>query len=377
MKKTIQRRVELRVILIIVLGLMTWTVHFQVNLEERIVMEDVVQAVVSSSPSVLETDHDSIEPQQVIATVQPRPSRILMGVFTTIQDPLLYRKNYRHLATLSHGVMCSLNAFLLDSESTAACRIIYTFVVAGRDEGPTKYLERNKDVALPRPTFKIPAKLSDWNTAQDFTVLNIVENMEDGKSETWLNFASQVVEETEGIDYIAKTDGDTLLHVDKFVQYLDAFLPPSPYNSHVMMGKAAVRHLWEHKQKRKAMSLMKHHYDRGSGYGHLQLYFQGQFYGMSPNVANEIVQEAKLDRVQQYKQGYEDSDISAMANNLPHSLKFLFIKPPDMFWRHPVKFTQEGKTEFFVAWREEFRRLALSTATWNTTTTTTTTTMFR
>ena len=348
MKKTIQRRaIGLSVTMIIGIGLITFSVLFQVNLEEQIVFEDAVQAFVFSrssnfSSSVLETDQDKRKPQQAAATVQQRPSRILMGVFTTIRDPLIYRENYRRLATLSEGVMCSLNACLLGSEFVTVCRIIYTFVVAGRDEGPTKYLQRNKEVTLPRPTFELPAKLSDLDTAQDFTVLNILENMEDGKSETWLNFASQLVEETEGIDYIAKTDGDTLLYLGKFVQYLDAFLPPAPYNSHVMMGKAAIRHLWDDTRKQKALSVLKNHYDGGAGYGQLQLYFQGQFYGMSPNVAQGIVHEATLDRAQKYKQGYEDSDIGNMADNLPHSLKFLFVKDPDMFWRHPVKLAEKG-----------------------------------
>ena len=111
MKKTIQRRaIGLSVTMIIGIGLITFSVLFQVNLEVQIVFEDAVQAFVFSrssnfSSSVLETDQDKRKPQQAAAIVQQRPSRILMGVFTTILDPLIYREKYRRLATLSEGVI--------------------------------------------------------------------------------------------------------------------------------------------------------------------------------------------------------------------------------------------------------------------------------
>ena len=198
--------------------------------------------------------------------------------------------------------------------------------------------------------------------------------MEDGKSETWLNVATQIVEEKGRIDYIAKMDGDTMLFLDKFVDYLDAFLPPYPFNSNTIMGKAATKHEWIFRKKKEAFFALRHHYDRGSGFGHLQYYVQGQFYGMSPNVATEIVQEAKQKRVERYRHGYEDADISTMAANLPHSLQFQFIKSPNLFWRHPVKIKAKGSypvklnalesDDYLKVWRDEFRRLA---SVWNTT----------
>ena len=254
-------------------------------------MEDAVQAVSLPhlvSPS-LESDVNKREPRS------PRHSRILVGVFSTIYDHKIYRTNYRDLAKLSNGIMCSLNDFQSKSVHSDACRIIYTFVVAGRDKGPTKFLERNKNVAIPRPTLKgpLPPEFSDFEKQTDFTVLNIEENMNDGKSETWLNFASQVVEETGGIDYIAKTNGDTLLYIDKVVQYLDVFLPPFPFNSNSMMGNAATKNLWEYEKRKAAYVSLRHHFDGGSGYGHLHFYFQGQFYGMSPMLQRRLSKRPK------------------------------------------------------------------------------------
>ena len=346
--------------MLIATWVMTWsTVQFQLNIQERISIEDAVQAVsrpLSDSPS-LESDVNRGGEQQ-----SPRDSRLLVGVFSTIYDHKIYRTNYRDLAKLSNGIMCSLNDFQSTSVDSDACRIIYTFVVAGRDKGPTKFLERNKNVAIPRPTLQgpLPPEFSDFEAQNDFTVLNIKENMEDGKSETWLNYASQVVEEIGGIDYIAKTDGDTMLYIDKFVRYLDAFLPPFPFNSNFMMGKAARKYLWKYKEKKGAIQSLKHHSDGGSELGRLQLYFQGQFYGMSPNVAAEIVQEAQFERVKAYRNGYEDADISTMAANLPHSLNYLFIKSPDLFWEHPVKLNSLGQQGFEKVWKDEFARLAIA-----------------
>ena len=102
-------------------------------------MEDAIQDV--SPPlaiSPLLRNHSQREERV------PRPSRILVGMFSTIHDPTVYRDNYRNLAKLSRGVMCNLNAFQSnDSEESSPCRIIYTFVIAGRENGPMRVVEKN------------------------------------------------------------------------------------------------------------------------------------------------------------------------------------------------------------------------------------------
>ena len=55
--------------------------------------------------------------------------------------------------------------------------------------------------------------------------------MEDGKSQTWIAYASSLADEY-NIDYIVKQDSDSMLILDKFFEFIDGSLPASPYNHH-------------------------------------------------------------------------------------------------------------------------------------------------
>ena len=49
----------------------------------------------------------------------------------------------------------------------------------------------------------------------DMTLLNIRENMNEGKSQTWMKYAATIAEEYD-LDYVAKCDADSLFHLHEF-----------------------------------------------------------------------------------------------------------------------------------------------------------------
>ncbi len=51
--------------------------------------------------------------------------------------------------------------------------------------------------------------------------------MNEGKSQTWFKYAAQILEAYD-IDYVAKSDKDTLLYLDKMMDSMDEKLTPDP-----------------------------------------------------------------------------------------------------------------------------------------------------
>lgn len=64
----------------------------------------------------------------------------------------------------------------------------------------------------------------------DTILLNILENMDDGKSPTWFYYASQLAKQYD-IDYIAKCDTDSIFSLHDFLHFAYFNMPPAPYNS--------------------------------------------------------------------------------------------------------------------------------------------------
>ena len=59
--------------------------------------------------------------------------------------------------------------------------------------------------------------------------------MNEGKSQTWLYYASLMLEQYD-MDYAMKFDADSILHLHDFLLFQDTHLPPAPYNTNVFCG---------------------------------------------------------------------------------------------------------------------------------------------
>ena len=84
------------------------------------------------------------------------------------------------------------------------CELIYTFVIGGGNpDGPTELVDDSLPILVVADhdddKRNNNTKNEDLNM-DDITLLNIQENMEDGKSQNWMYYASLVMEEFDNND---------------------------------------------------------------------------------------------------------------------------------------------------------------------------------
>ena len=120
--------------------------------------------------------------------------------------------------------ICSLNDLLQGIVAFEDCQVAYAFFVGANPSGPSELL-------FPNDSFPILATRNGTLVSQDeddIVYLNIRENMEDGKSPTWLKYASMVVVEKDiPFDYIAKFDSDTLVFMPAFLEFASVHMSDS------------------------------------------------------------------------------------------------------------------------------------------------------
>ena len=69
------------------------------------------------------------------------------------------------------------------------------------------------------------------------------ENMNEGKSQTFLYFSSLLMEKY-GIDYAMKCDADSILHLHDYFLFAHRNLPPAPYNTNIYVGALRDKAYW-------------------------------------------------------------------------------------------------------------------------------------
>jgi uncharacterized protein (DUF488 family) len=104
-------------------------------------------------------------------------------------------------------------------------------VVGGNPSGTTELMEFNDTY----PITLNGQSLENSTDRYDTVYLNIRENMNDGKSQTWFRYATMVLE-NHYFDYIGKMDTNTLLFPDKFLNETFDRLPPFPNNTRTYGG---------------------------------------------------------------------------------------------------------------------------------------------
>jgi hypothetical protein len=211
--------------------------------------------------------------------------------------------------------------------------------------------------------------------------------MNQGKSQTWFKYAAHILE-TYDIDYVAKSDTDTVLFLDKLLDFMDDNLPPAPYNRNILAGSVVDKYWWWEKQLMTSEKLWDeryfikkfghiiHLYVEGQIYimsrdlaneklwderyfikkfGHIiHLYVEGQIYIMSRDLANVVAEEAAR-HDQSYIEGHEDHDVSAMAFHSPKAIKLVIIARDQRFWKHDVKL--KFVERFHDVWDREIARM--------------------
>lgn len=200
---------------------------------------------------------DSIEEERVRSssaikyfdstTKTPGP-RLLLGIFTmdnAIEKERRAAVRETYLAYYNDSPtpdrICSLSDLLSGSlpNNGMDCQMAYTFVLGSNPEGHTELVSSNTPTPILCPQSPMPLK-----NETDITHLNIRENMEDGKSPTWFNYAMSVVNEKFYFDYIGKIDTDTLILPNGFLDVTFAKYPSFPENVRVFGGQERLKYEW-------------------------------------------------------------------------------------------------------------------------------------
>lgn len=258
--------------------------------------------------------------------------KVLWGILTAdFYNDQAYRKRHRKLFELwDDPRVCSLPDFKKKTMAERdVCELIYTFVVGGNQDVSPELVDDSRPMTATRP---IPGKSPDLNDP-DMTLLNIKENMNEGKSQTWLKHGAEVAEQY-GLDYVVKCDADAMLHLHEFFTFAYKHLPPAPYNTHVYAGALRDKAYWPRHTTEEERIRFESYF--GNNFEGVHLYVAGQLYIMSTDLAKFIGQEA-LENKCSYCEGHEDHDISAMAFHSPEPIKLLVIGRKQRFWEHPVK----------------------------------------
>lgn len=273
------------------------------------------------------------------------------------------------------------------------CTFVYTFVIGGNldKDAPTILVDKSLPLLASSKTDKRrvtrDVKLSNRkHKFGDMTMLNIKENMNEGKSQTWFYYGSVVAEQLgvqDGIDYVAKLDADALPYLDRFFDWalVQKRLPPYPYNNHILVGNPVDKYWWytfdqvqgnyTYIMKEKDIAreeYFKHHY-----FNNFHLYAQGQCYILSVDLARFVAKEAaaisyirhrpkeidphtyQSSSRYNYTESHEDHDISAMAFHSPFPIQFQFFNRYQKFWRHPIK--NQKNVKLVHRWDTEIERI--------------------
>ena len=201
---------------------------------------------------VLNTTEERNETIAILSSRIPTP-KFLLGILShdlpgtkeymlrnALRDTYLsyYKDNIDGKSATTPNRICQLTAILKSDhpiKEFGECQLAYAFVIGGGDNEtrPTELLNvRNStSMILPHPE-------------EDVVNLNIQENGKYGKTPTWLRYATLIQKEYNlPIDYVIKTDSDTLFSPRMFFKWIeqqevDYFFPSTSRNSSLTANNA-------------------------------------------------------------------------------------------------------------------------------------------
>ena len=279
-------------------------------------------------------------------------ARVLMGIFCRRNQDEAAKEKFRKLFSLDSRV-CTLGQYeryVLEKKKNN-CQFIYTFVTGACEcpNAPTRLVDD-----------RFPILVGDEEEIDDEINMNVKENMNEGKSETWFYFASLIIDKL-GIDYVGKMDIDTVPYLDMYFNFAGNNLPPSPFNRRTIIGLMADKLWWPWKRYKEIF--FKNYYP---GYDHnmrkfvgFHVYPMGQLYILSRDLVHGVAKVAK-DPSYNFQAGIEDHDIGAMAYMAADGepIKLLSLSLLSKFWRHGIKLLEGKEQEWNEVWVNETNRIA-------------------
>lgn len=256
-----------------------------------------------------------------------RQTRVLMGI-STMNGHFKKRSKVRTLFQV-HPDICTIEEAKAIAKAEhptndkyrkrEACKLIYTFVFGGRfqDQNATTKIFNSTLV----PTDKIlmstketlsKAEYTRDESPVDLTFLNIRENMEEGKSLTWFNYAVNYATKDIGeVDWVGKMDSDTMVHLDHFFEFYEKNLFPYPYNRNTICGKFLNKDSWNQSMTNSLEKEDWFHVNMMDNH----LYTAGELYLLPNDLAKSTIATLNADEklYENYTHGVKDHDTSTIA----------------------------------------------------------------
>jgi len=294
--------------------------------------------------------------QKPLSTTKGKIPKIFVGIMGDSSRHLgmEYRNRQRELFSIWNDTrLCHLTRALeiqKNNSSNDECQVIYSFIVGGHNASSTELPYNLGTDDRPLTLTSLPIKLPRLKDVfqPDVTILNIRENMNDGKTPTYLHFAVKAARSV-GASYIMKCDSDATIRWGALLRFLHLEFP-SP-SIPTVLGMFRHKAFW--KEGKQDETIWQKEW-----YAGMHLYLAGQLYVMSVNVAERLVEEARKwytpsSWTAPYFAGHEDHDALSMVQQdvVPPSnlstttniIRWVGITRHATFWEHPVK--QAGRWE--------------------------------
>jgi hypothetical protein len=173
--------------------------------------------------------------------------RLLVGIFsTTFPGSSAMRERIRSLFRLRNDDrVCGywdFHRLSVADRRDSSCELVYAFVVGATTlNNATEF----PLAIIGNDTRPLLANVTHFNASElnDTIILNIRENMDSGKTQTWLNFAGKAADDND-IEYVAKCDEDAILNLTSYFRYFASHLPPKPYNKGFFGGRPRNKANW-------------------------------------------------------------------------------------------------------------------------------------
>lgn len=222
--------------------------------------------------------------------------------------------------------LCSLQDYLHDVKGASACQILYTFVVGGNASAPAAYPDAATDLVVENSTLA--------SLEPDVVLLNIRENMNEGKTPSWFHYTSTILHRK--IDYVAKLDLDTLVSIPQLLEFVNQELPPA-----APAGQRQNQHQVQLAPPRVFGGLLMDFEACGGKFYESRckpakgkIYMSGQFYFVSYDLVQHQSRWRTNNTFKERK--YEDLNFGVRIWAYPHPIKIIAFNP-HMFWWHGYK----------------------------------------
>jgi hypothetical protein len=220
------------------------TIMFALSFVQLMLSSKIVWDLSTLSPA------ESNQANNVLS--RPPQVRVLLGIFST-NDPSgrivrqRHRENFERWNSHQRAPtrVCSWSEWQLEAGEMSSCALIYTFVIgaAGNDSDfnvPSVIDDDRRPMLADRSASSALSSEPD-----DLTLLNIRENVHEGKSQTWLKYASKIADQM-GLEYVAKSDPQSWLNLAEYFAFANQRLRPPPYNAGTMAGGLRDKAFWKH-----------------------------------------------------------------------------------------------------------------------------------